>query len=93
MTLQALRDEVGDDAFWTILHTWTQTYAFDTGSTDAFIALAEQVSGQDLGEPVRRVVVHAEPAAGLGRHGFGRGVGLAEGDRARGLVAPVVRPA
>ena len=50
MTLQALRDEVGDDAFWTILHTWTQTYGFDTGSTDAFIALAEQVSGQDLGD-------------------------------------------
>jgi aminopeptidase N len=50
MTLQALRDEVGDDAFWSILHTWTQTYGFDTGSTDAFIALAEQVSGQDLGE-------------------------------------------
>ena len=50
MTLQALRDEVGDDAFWTILHTWTETQAFDTGSTDEFVALAEQVSGQDLGE-------------------------------------------
>jgi aminopeptidase N len=50
MTLQALRNEVGDDAFWTILHTWTQTHAFATGSTDQFIALAEQVSGQDLGE-------------------------------------------
>ena len=50
MTLQGLRDEVGDDAFWSILHTWTQTYGFDTGSTDAFIALAEQVSGQDLGD-------------------------------------------
>ena len=50
MTLQALRDEVGDDAFWTILHTWTETHAFATGSTDEFIALAEQVSGQDLGE-------------------------------------------
>ena len=50
MTLQALRDEVGDDAFWTILHTWTETHAFDTGSTDEFIALAEQVSGQDLGD-------------------------------------------
>jgi aminopeptidase N len=50
MTLQALRNEVGDDAFWTILHTWTDTHAFATGSTDEFIALAEQVSGQDLGE-------------------------------------------
>ncbi len=50
MTVQALRDEVGDDAFWTILHTWTETHAFGTGSTEEFIALAEQVSGRDLGD-------------------------------------------
>src|SRR4029077_9817482 len=50
MTLQALRNEVGDDAFWTILHTWTETHAFATGSTDEFIALAEQVSGRELRE-------------------------------------------
>ena len=50
MTLQALRDEVGDGAFWAILHAWTETHAFATGTTDEFIALAEQVSGQDLGD-------------------------------------------
>ncbi len=93
MTLQALRDEVGDDAFWTILHTWTETHAFATGSTDAFIALAEQVSGQDLGDLFDVWLFTPEPAAGLGRHGFGRGLGLADGDRSRDLVAPVVRPA
>lgn len=48
MTLQALRNEVGDDAFWTILDSWIQTNGFATGTTEGFIALAEQVSGQDL---------------------------------------------
>ena len=48
MTLQALRNEVGDDAFWTILHSWTQMHAFATGTTEAFVALSEQVSGQQL---------------------------------------------
>jgi aminopeptidase N len=50
MTLQALRNRVGDDAFWTTLHLWTEQHAFATGATDGFIALAEQVSGQDLSD-------------------------------------------
>jgi aminopeptidase N len=50
MTLQALRNRVGDDAFWTTLHLWTEQHAFGTGTTDAFITLAEQVSGQDLSD-------------------------------------------
>jgi aminopeptidase N len=50
MTLQALRNEVGDDAFWTTLHLWTEQHAFGTGTTDGFVALAEQVSGQDLSD-------------------------------------------
>ena len=48
MTLQALRDEVGDDDFWTILHSWTELNAFGTGTTQEFIALSEQVSGEQL---------------------------------------------
>jgi len=50
MTLQALRNEVGDDVFWTILHAWTEQRAFGTGTTDGFITLAEQVFGQDLSD-------------------------------------------
>ncbi len=50
MTLQALRNRVGDDAFWSTLHLWTEEHAFGTGTTDGFIALAEQVSGQDLSD-------------------------------------------
>ena len=50
MTLQALRNEVGDDVFWTTLHEWTEQRAFGTGTTDGFITLAEQVSGRDLSD-------------------------------------------
>jgi Peptidase family M1 domain/Peptidase M1 N-terminal domain len=48
MTLQALRNEVGDDAFFRIIRGWHASRAGGTGSTPQFIAYAEQVSGQDL---------------------------------------------
>jgi aminopeptidase N len=49
MTLQALRHRVGDDAFWSILRTWAAEQGGGTGSTEQLVALAERVSGQDLG--------------------------------------------
>jgi aminopeptidase N len=48
MTLQALRNEIGTSDFFDVLHQWVQQHAFATGSTEQFIALAEQVSGQQL---------------------------------------------
>jgi aminopeptidase N len=48
MTLQALRNEIGSADFFDVLHQWIQAREFDTGTTDAFIALAEQVSGRQL---------------------------------------------
>lgn len=48
MTLQALRNQVGDDAFWTIIREWAATHSGGNVTTDQFIALAEQVSGQQL---------------------------------------------
>jgi len=50
MTLQALRNQIGETDFFDVLHQWTQDHAFGTGTTEAFIALAEQVSGQQLDE-------------------------------------------
>ena len=50
MTLQALRNEVGDDAFFEILQRWAEENSGGNGATDRFIALAEDVSGQDLDE-------------------------------------------
>ena len=48
MTLQALRERVGDADFFTILRRWIDEHRGGTASTDDFIALAEEVSGADL---------------------------------------------
>jgi aminopeptidase N len=48
MTVQALRNEVGDEDFWQIVDAWLDSNAWATGSTEEFMTLAEQVSGQDL---------------------------------------------
>ena len=48
LTLQALRNTVGDQAFFTILKTWTQNRRYGNGHIADFTALAEQVSGKPL---------------------------------------------
>jgi aminopeptidase N len=48
MTLQALRERVGDKAFFTILRRWSRKFGHSTVTTDDFIALAERVSGRQL---------------------------------------------
>jgi aminopeptidase N len=50
LTLHALRLEVGDDAFFSILREWLNRYGGSVASTSDFITLAESTSGQDLGE-------------------------------------------
>lgn len=49
MTLHTLRLTVGDEAFFDIMKTWAATNAGGNVTTDEFIALAESISGQDLG--------------------------------------------
>jgi aminopeptidase N len=48
MTLEVLRQEVGDSAFYEILREWVERHAHANASTADFIALAEEVSGQSL---------------------------------------------
>ncbi len=48
--LHALRLEMGDDAFWELAQTWVERYGGGTATTADFIGLAEEVSGQDLGD-------------------------------------------
>ena len=48
MTLQALRERVGDDAFFAIVRDWASSKSGGNGTTPEFIALAEQISGQQL---------------------------------------------
>jgi hypothetical protein len=48
MTLQALRDTVGDSAFFQILRSWAAQNSGGNVHTAQFIALAEKISGQQL---------------------------------------------
>lgn len=48
MALQALRNVIGDDAYFELLGRWVTDRAGQTGSTAQFEALAEEVSGEDL---------------------------------------------
>ena len=43
MTLQALREKIGDDKFFAILKAWTAKYRHGNATTTQFIALAEKV--------------------------------------------------
>ncbi|MDJ0341422.1 M1 family metallopeptidase [Streptomyces sp. H10-C2] len=48
MTLQMLRDKIGDAAFFTLLKTWTSQHRYGNADTAQFTALAEKVSGMRL---------------------------------------------
>lgn len=48
MTLQALRNRVGDAVFWRIVRTWIREQKGGNGSSVEFEELAARVSGQDL---------------------------------------------
>ncbi|MEV4317707.1 M1 family metallopeptidase [Actinocrispum sp. NPDC049592] len=48
ITLQALRTKIGDDAFFTLLKTWTAQHRYGNATIEQFIALAEKISGKPL---------------------------------------------
>ncbi len=50
LTLHALRAEVGDEAFFNILRTYVERYSYSNVTTDDFIAVAEEVSGEQLND-------------------------------------------
>jgi aminopeptidase N len=50
LTLHALRLRVGDEAFFTILRTWTARFHNGNATTEDFIALAEEISGEQLND-------------------------------------------
>lgn len=50
LALHALRLEIGDDAFFELLRTYYDRYQFGNASTDDFIAVAEEISEQELQE-------------------------------------------
>jgi aminopeptidase N len=44
----ALRLQVGDETFFKILRTYLERYRYGNAGTDEFIAVAEEISGQEL---------------------------------------------
>jgi aminopeptidase N len=48
MTLQALREKIGDGAFFEIMRRWAAEHRHGNVRTPQFVALAEQVSGMQL---------------------------------------------
>ncbi len=50
MTLQALRNQIGDEDFFAVLRGWAEEKAGQTATTPEFIAFAEEVSGEELDE-------------------------------------------
>ncbi|MFB6556841.1 M1 family metallopeptidase, partial [Streptomyces sp. NPDC056405] len=50
MALQALRERIGDRAFFRLLPAWTARHRYGNADTADVIALAEKVSGQRLGD-------------------------------------------
>ena len=50
LTLHELRLTVGDEVFFEILRSYSSRYADSTVDTPRFVAVAEEVSGRDLGD-------------------------------------------
>ena len=48
LTLHALRLTIGDEAFFNTLKTYAETYKYGNATTEDFIAIAEQISGEQL---------------------------------------------
>lgn len=48
LTLQALRNRIGERDFWTTLRTWLRDHRYGTATVPQFDALAERVSGERL---------------------------------------------
>ncbi|KUO07538.1 M1 family metallopeptidase [Streptomyces sp. DSM 15324] len=48
MTLQVLRERIGDTAFFRLLPAWTELHRYGNADTGDFVRLAEKISGQQL---------------------------------------------
>jgi aminopeptidase N len=49
LLLHELRQQMGDEAFFALLREWATRYEHGNATTEEFIALAEEIAGEDLG--------------------------------------------
>lgn len=68
LVLYALRQKIGRSAFEQLERTWVQRYRGEVASTDDFIALATQVSGQADVAPFLREWLYAEKTPPMPGH-------------------------
>jgi aminopeptidase N len=67
MTVHALRNVVGDEAFFQILKTWTAQKKHGNAKIEEFIALSERISGKPLVDFYQTwLFTKGKPAGGLG---------------------------
>jgi len=79
LAVHALRVAVGDEDFFTILKRWTQAKRYGNATIEQFVALAEQVSGQQLDELFRTwLFTKGKPAAAPGGATFAAEAPVAE---------------
>ncbi|MEV0125217.1 M1 family metallopeptidase [Streptomyces sp. NPDC050703] len=65
MTLQVLRERIGDKDFFRLLRTWVKQNRYGNVSTADFVRLAERVSGEQLDELFRTwLFTRGKPALG-----------------------------
>ena len=57
MTMHALRERIGDRAFFRLTQRWMTRYAYGNATTRQFVDLAERISGQNL-DPFFRVWIY-----------------------------------
>jgi aminopeptidase N len=55
-----LRQQVGDDAYFEIMRRYLKRHKYDIATPESFLAIAEEVSGQNLDEIYRRWILSAE---------------------------------
>lgn len=48
--LKQLHEDLGDDTFFSIIQTYQERFANSSASTEDFIAIAEEISGEDLSD-------------------------------------------
>ncbi|MGD9958238.1 M1 family metallopeptidase [Nocardioides sp.] len=73
MTLQALRNRIGDGDFFTVMRTWARIHKYENAQISQFASLAERVSGKQLDGFFRAWLYRGVKPAATPANGFPAG--------------------
>ncbi len=71
MALQALRNRIGERAFWRTLRTWVREHRYGNGTVRSFRDLAEDVAGEQLDGLFRAWLKASRPPSATRANGLG----------------------